>query len=343
VLEVVKRALKTVFVKNFRNKVTALIFAVVIWGIVSFEVLEEYSRDDILLEVLPLRQGADIPNIRVEPERIILKAKFVCSRRVALQYLSSSSGVKAVHKLESPRIGEPLSVKIAREDFALPSDVRLVSVEPESVRVTLRQIVDKKLRVEVVTRGKPADGYELLSRPVIYPSEVTVKGPKEVIEPRSFIPTEDVVIEGRSVSFTSDYSIADKIDGTRIECQTRVRVTVPIGETKREIVLSIPVLVQTPANYKYTVTLVGAGEGNTYPLKLKGPKTVLEVPDISAKLTAFVVITPDLLPRPGVAYYRPLFLTPLPEAKDVELAQEKQIGVEIGEPPKPGQLEPKSP
>lgn len=107
--------------------------------------------------------------------------------------------------------------------------------------------------------------------------------------------------------------------------------------------LNIPVLVQTPPNYKYTVTLVGAADANIYPLKLKGPKTVLEAPNISTKLTAFVVITPDLLPRPGVAYYRPVFLTPLPEAKDIELAQEKQIGVEIGEPLSPGTQAPKSP
>jgi hypothetical protein len=342
VLEILKRAVKTVFVKNFRNKATALVFAVVIWSIVSFEVLEEYSTD-ALLEVVPVREGVPIPSIRVEPETIILRARFVCSRRIGQQYLSSASKVKAVHKLESPRIGEPLWVKIGREDFNLPSDVRLVSIEPAAVQVTLRQIVDKKLRVEVVTRGKPADGFELLSTPVVYPSEVTVKGPKEVIEPRTFIPTEDVVIEGRSASFTSDYSITDRINGARVECQTKVRVTIPIGETKHEIVLNIPVFVQTPPNYKYAVTLVGAGEGSTYPLKLKGPKTVLEAPDISTKLTAFVVITSDLLPRPGVAYYRPLFLMPLPEAKDVELAQEKQIGVEIKEPSGPEQVEQKPP
>lgn len=211
-LELVRTALKTVFVKNFRNKVTALVFAVVIWSIVSLEVLQEYSRDDVLLEVAPFRHGVALPNIRVEPEEIILKAKLVCSRRVGQQYLSSASRLKTVHKLENPKIGEPLWFTVSRGDFNLPSDVRLVSVEPATVRVTLRQIVAKRLRVEVVPRGTPADGYELQSKPVAEPSEVTVKGPKEVIEPRVFIPTEDVVIEGRSASFTFDYSVLDRID-----------------------------------------------------------------------------------------------------------------------------------
>jgi hypothetical protein len=343
VLKLLKNVVRAAFVKNFRNKATALIFALVIWSIVSLEVLEEYSRDDVTLEVVPVRRGALLPDIRVEPEMTILKARFLCSRRVGQQYLSSSSKVKAVVKLEDPKIGEPLWLKIERDDFSLPADVRLVSVEPASVRVILRQIVARKLRVDVVTRGNPADGYELLSRPIPEPSEVTVTGPKEVVETRATVPTEDVIIEGRPTSFTSDYSVVDRLNGTKIECPTRVRVTVLIGESKREVLMNIPVFVQTPPNYKYSVMLVGAGEGNTYPIKVKGPRTVIENPDIVAKLTAFVVITPDLVPRPGVAYYRPLFLTPLPDTREIVLAYEKQIGVEIREQPGQDQTHQKPP
>ncbi|MFH1422201.1 MAG: CdaR family protein [Planctomycetota bacterium] len=342
-MESIIKILKLIFVKNIRNKVTALIFALAIWNLVSFEVSEEYTRDDIILEIQTVRAGVPITDIRVEPEQIILRAKFTCPRRIGQQYLSPAVKLKAVHVLEAPKIGEPILVEIERENFNLPADLHIVSVEPASIQVILRKVVAKRLGVEASLRGKPADGYEIQGKPVIEPTEVTVKGLKEVIEPLTAIPTEDIITEGRSTRFTSDYSIVDKIEGTKIECSTKVRVTVSIVEKKLEAVFNIPVFVLLPPDYKNPITLVGAGTDNTIPLKLKGPKSVIESPELANKLTAFVIITSDLAPRPGVAYYRPLFLTSVAGVRDIELAEEKQIGVEIGELPKPSSEEPKSP
>ena len=80
-----KQLLKILFLNNFQNKATALVLAIVIWLVVSFEVSGEYERNDVSVEIIPLKNGVILDNIAVEPSHIIIKARFVAPQRIGQQ------------------------------------------------------------------------------------------------------------------------------------------------------------------------------------------------------------------------------------------------------------------
>ncbi len=326
-----KRLAKLLFFSNFRNKATALVLAVVIWLVVSFEVSGEYERNDVTVEIVPLKDGVLMKDIAVEPAKITIKAKFVAPQRIGQQYLAPAARVRAVHHVENPRIGVPIPIKLNREDFDLPYDVKLDQVEPRRIRVILRRIINRNLRVHVVTRGKPAQGYELAGEPQAEPTEVSVKGPKETLEAVDSIPTEAVDIEGRSSSFSSDYTLVQTLKDKPVQASTRVRVRVNIRPVETVKTFSIPVMINVPPGYENETLLPKASEGNMVKLTLKGPEFLLNEPDIDKRISAFVVVTEEMAARVEIPYYVKVHLLVPPELSEIRLAGAHHVDLEIRE------------
>jgi YbbR domain-containing protein len=324
-----KRLLKIFFVSNVRNKTTALVLAVVIWLVVSFEVSDEYKRDDVIVEIVPLKDGVAMKDIAVEPSPIVVKARFTAPKRIGQQYLASAVKVRAVHKIENPVVGDWSRIELNREDFDLPYDIKLVEVKPRRLSVILRRIVTRKLRVKVELRGCPASGYELSGDPQVEPTEVSVRGPKETLEVADHILTEPVDIEGRSISFSSDYSLTDSLDGKPIETTTKVRVRVTIRPAAVVKTFSIPVHVNVTPGYEHEALLPRAGEGGVVNLSIKGPGYLLNEPGTAGKISAFVVVTPEMKPRREIPYSAKVHLFVPPELGGLKLAGEHYVDLEI--------------
>ncbi len=67
----------------------------------------------------------------------------------------------------------PVKVKV-------PSGIQLVKVEPDTIRVSLDYLEEKKVPVRVSVTGEPAPGFTTLT-PVITPDQVVIKGPSRVL------------------------------------------------------------------------------------------------------------------------------------------------------------------
>jgi hypothetical protein len=325
---------------NLRNKVTALVLAAAIWLVVSFEVSGEYERSDVIVEIVPMKDGAIMKNIAVDPPRITVKATFDAPQRIGQQYLAPAAKVRAVYRIDNPPIGEPVPVKLSREDFDLPYDVKLKQVKPKSFSVVLRRIVTRKLRVQVRTIGQPAEGYELAGEPQVEPTEVSVRGPKEVLDAADAIATEPVDVAGRSSSFSSDYELAKSLGESPVQVSTEVRVRVNIRSVQVVRPYKLPVSVNTPPAFPYEVILPRMPEGGKAEFQIKGSKLLLDDPATAEKLSAFVVITPDMKAREGIPYSVPAYLFLPPELKELRLAGERLIEVEIKEKKKTGEKAP---
>jgi hypothetical protein len=316
---------------NLRNKVTALVLAAAIWLVVSFEVSGEYERSDVIVQIMPMENGTVIKNIAVDPPNLIVKATFEAPQRIGQQYLAPAAKVRAVYRIDNPPIGEPISVKLSREDFDLPYDVKLKQVKPKNFNVVLRRIVTRKMRVQVRTVGQPAEGYELVGEPQVEPTEVSVRGPKEVLDAADVIATEPVGVAGRSSSFSSDYELSGTIGDSPVQVSTKVRVRVNIRPVQVLRTLKLPVSINTPPGFQYEILLPRIAEGGRDDFQVRGSKLLLDDPSTPGKLSAFVVITPDMKAREGIPYSVPAHLLLPPELEDLEMAGEKLIAVEIRE------------
>ena len=324
--------LKIVFVNNLRNKATALVLAIVTWLVVSFEVSAEYERNDVTVEIIPQKNGVLMDNVAVEPANIVVKAVFTAPQRIAQQYLAPAARVRAVCKFENPPIGDPITIKLNREDFDLPYDVKLSHVEPKTIQVVVRQIVTRRLRVQVLVRGKPAAGYELAGEPQVDPTEVFVRGQKEVLDVASSIATEPVDIEGRSIPFSSDYSLATGIAGRPVEASTKVRVRFNIRPVEIIKTFKVPLHVSMPPGYEHEVLFPKLGTGVMVELPVRGPEFLLNKPDAPGKLSAFVVVdSRKMHPRRGIPYSTEVHLLVPPELSGLSLPGEHYVDVEIRE------------
>ncbi len=323
------RVLKVLFVVNFRNKATALVLAVVIWLVVSYQVSDEYERNDVIVEIVPRKDGVVMKDIAVEPSHIVVKVKFTAPQRIGQQYLAPAAKVRAVHTIENPPIGKPISIKLNREDFDLPYDVKLDHVEPRRLEnIILHRIVTRNLRVHVERRGHPAQGYELSGEPHVEPTEVSVRGPKETLDAAAYIPTEPVDIEGRSSSFSSDYSLVDTLNGKPVQTTTKVRVRVNMRPVEIVKTFSVPININIPPSYSHEALLPKAEPGGMVKLSIKGPEFLLNEPATAAKIAAFVVVTPDKQPR-EIPYSAKVHLFVPPELTELTLAGEHYVDLVI--------------
>jgi hypothetical protein len=166
----------------------------------------------------------------------------------------------------------------------------------------------------------------------VEPTEVSVRGPKEILEVAAYIPTEHVDIEGRSTSFSSDYSLVDVLKGKSVEATTKVRVRVNIRPIEVTKTLRVPIHINTPPGYKNEALLPKSGPEGIIELAVKGPELLLRAPSTAEKISAFVVVIPDEMPpREKIPYSARVHLFAPPELAELKLAGEHYVDLEIRE------------
>lgn len=334
------RLLRMAFISNYRTKLTALVLGVVIWVLASLEVLQTYRRDDIFVNIVVTRGGIPMEDVRVEPSQIRVSGEFRCPRRLGDRYFASGVVLIGTHRLESPSFGIPVQVTITREDLGLPSDVTILSLEPRSVSVVVRRLIEKRLKVIPKLENSPAVGFEVLNWDVD-PTEVVVIGPADKIASIGSVETEPISLQGRSVSFSGDYRITDSIDGVPIKCDTKVRVHIWLREKERQMEVRLPLTIVTYPDYPYRVKVVPSPKVEVLEeplsvyikLTIRGPFRLLTSPNLEKEIKAYVEIDPSAKVREEPYYCKVKLLLP-PEMAEISLVKEEEVKVLIINPNK---------
>lgn len=125
----------------------------------------------------------------------------------------------------------------------VPQGMRVVSVQPDEVVVGVDVVARRQVPVEVVLQGTPAPG-AVLGQPSVQPAQVTVQGPRSLVQQvqRAWVAVD---VTGLRSSLTQSLRV-------RVEDQTgaelplvaaqpqNVQVTVPVGEGV--LVRTVPVV-----------------------------------------------------------------------------------------------------
>lgn len=151
--------------RNWGYKLVSVFLAVLLWLLVSNQVRSENAQ-----QVIPLQE-------RGVPANLIVTSKLLSTVSVRLQSVGNVNLTKDMVgyiDLSGAEKGEktyPVTVPV-------PPGVRVVSIEPANVSVTLDELKEKTLPVTLEPLGKVAEGYDL-GKPVIRPSSVIVRGPAQ--------------------------------------------------------------------------------------------------------------------------------------------------------------------
>lgn len=150
----------------------------------------------------------------------------------------------------------------------LPSGVDVLSTSPSSVRFVLDEVAGRKVSVQPVLVGEPAEDH-LIEAVDIEPEVVEIVGPRVVVEPLREIETAPIDVSGIT---------ADTVIDVDLDLPRSVRLVDPGVQPTAEIRV---VRRDTTRVYRAAVVVQGGGDvwavsPSTLTIELRGPSSALE-------------------------------------------------------------------
>jgi len=121
-------------------------------------------------------------------------------------------------------------VQLKVDEGFLPDNVKVMQIEPASIRIKLEPNLTKRLRVEAQFSGKVMEGREFYGVE-IYPREVEIEGPQSVVSKMERALTEKVSLDGRDADFQTSVEVEIPED-SRVKTPGRIKLSVKIGEER---------------------------------------------------------------------------------------------------------------
>ena len=266
-----KKRILDLILKNPGLKITAVLFAIVLW----FFVVSVNDPDNTRTIVVPVQVvNADI--LESTNEYYVLSGKTtvtfqVTGKRSVLDRLTAAnfSATADMNNLDRENSRIPIEIQTLSNASALT-----LSSKARYLDVTIGQKKDKKLVITGVAKGTPADGFAVADTEVV-PNIIRINGPSDVIN-RVVSAAAYVDVEGMS-STISEAVVVKLLDenGAEVESSfletnlTTVEVTANIRPIK-----SVAILIETKGELKEGLAL---GEVTAEPERITviGPSSVL--------------------------------------------------------------------
>jgi YbbR domain-containing protein len=126
------------------------------------------------------------------------------------------------------------------EDFGLPPGLQVVDMEPEQVTLSLDEIAERELPINVNLRGRLPDGLELLAA-FVEPESITVSAPRSYFPEFDEVFTEALDLSSVSGPVRRRVGLALQRQFVSYDRTSEIVVTVDVGLVEAERTLEIPI------------------------------------------------------------------------------------------------------
>lgn len=251
--------LHQIFLEDWTLKLIALFISVGLWFAVTGQ------RTPTTIRLRNVQLDFQLPNdmeISNDPRRDIDIT--VSGNSSALENLNRRELVARVD-LSGYRLGDRV-VQLTDKIIDLPSGIKVVKIEPNTVPIRLEPSVEREVAVEARREGNLPEGYELYNV-IITPPRVRVRGPASHVNALQKAMTETIPVEGRRESFQLAQVAVDVPDQKVNIIDPVVSVRLEVGEQRIEKSFAgINVLANNGASARPAQASI----------TLYGPKSVLE-------------------------------------------------------------------
>ncbi len=313
-------------VKNFfrgslRAKSMALIMAIALW----FYAINKHTGDikeDLQLvintpsDLTILDNSSDIVTVGLSgPQNLIDR----------VSDMIKDNKIKA--RIDIPDIKDAekdnykITIQLTRRNFNFPLEIRLNSIVPNEIDITLGRLDSKYVKVQIQKKGTPALGYEITSE-FFYPREVLVTGSVNILKEADTINTNLIDVsrltseQNRTFPWVVDLEDGvsvlkdDKYVPVPVQCDEKINVWFQVTEKMgTKIFDQVKINVFHPVNYDYRVKLME----EFISLTLKGPQLKLDMLN-SGDIMAYIDVTSLSPPGP---YNQPVICN-IPEGLVIE-------------------------
>lgn len=212
---------KALVFENFGIKLVSLIFAIILWFFVMSRGRTEINFQSPL-EFRNIPQGLELVGEPVKSVDV-----WIQGQESRLRGLKGNE-VKTTVDLAGAKEGES-TYYISAEDVKLPFNLKVVRVNPISIKVRLDRVITKTIEVRPNVIGKPAPGYRI-KKVEINPLSIRVEGVKREVESLQFLKTEPVDVAGAHQDFTNIMKI--DTSGRNIRVREKGNIEVKVFITK---------------------------------------------------------------------------------------------------------------
>lgn len=176
------------------------------------------------------------------------------------------------------------TIRLTKRNFNFPREVRLGSIVPREIDITLGRLESNYIKVQIQKKGVPAPGYEITSE-FFFPNRVLVTGPVNILKEADTINTSPLDLSGitseQNRTFPWSIDLEDFISITRdgkyvsvpVQCDEKINVWFQVSEQVNiKVFEKVKINVFHPVEYDFKVKL----KEEYINLSLKGPRLKLE-------------------------------------------------------------------
>ncbi len=206
---------------NLALKLVSLFLAIILWFYVAGEQNEDLEKRATLnIEPPP---GMVISSRSTNKADVLFRGP---KNRLSL----ISSDIAVYYKIEDIEKPGKCSFAISPKGIDIPSGVKVVSIKPSTVTVSLDRLVSKWLPIKANIKGKVGQGYRIATDKVkLNPNASLIEGPEKLLRNLEFIYTSPIKVTGYTKSFIQRVSLQPLIKG-QLPSLDIIEVTVPIEE-----------------------------------------------------------------------------------------------------------------
>jgi YbbR domain-containing protein len=124
------------------------------------------------------------------------------------------------------------SVQLKVDESFLPDNIKVIQIEPPSIKIKLEPNVTKLVRVEAKFEGVVPEGRELYGVE-IHPSEIEIEGPQSIVDKMESVLTETVSLDKRDADFHTAVEVEIPQDSLRVKTPGQIQLSIKIGEERQ--------------------------------------------------------------------------------------------------------------
>ena len=169
--------------------VVALVAAVMLWYGLAGQQSQNISVRGVKAALTLVNMPRQLVLTSSVPDTISLQLRGPLTRS-----LDAAAGLEVYLDLADARPGVS-SYTIDASGIPLPTDVEVVSIEPNAITLELERLISNNLPLEPVVEGVPAPGFAI-GEIRISPGQVSIQGPESRVAALETIQTTPISVEG---------------------------------------------------------------------------------------------------------------------------------------------------
>ncbi len=313
--------LKKLLFGNLRAKSMAMIMAIALW----FYAINKHTGDiqeDIQL-IINAPPGLTILDTSSNMVTVGLSGTQNTIDRISDMIKDN----KITARFDIPDIGDvnednyKRTIRLTKRNFNFPREIRLNSIVPNEIDITLGRLESKYIKVQIQKKGVIAPGYEVTSE-FFYPSRALVTGPVSILKEADTINTGPIDMSGITSEQNKTFPWAVDLEGfisvTRdgkyvsipVQCDEKINVWFQISEQVNiKVFERVKINVFHPVEYDFKVKL----KEEYINLSLKGPRLMLDTLS-SEDIMAYIDVSSLIPPGP----YNQSVICKIPEGLKID-------------------------